>query len=298
MRWNSFPFFRITLALICGILANNFFRLSDKNLLPWLVVSISVFLIILFFLTIKVNITKSLRSILLLVSFVLLGYFSSQLVYTKNLPDIDDQILNKVNFYSVTINSKPNIGPNSYRYQIIIDELKTSDSIIHIHQKGILYLLDSTAFNYGDELIIRGKPFLLKNQLNPHVFDYSLYLQRKGIFLQGFCSKNDYILKKENKRNSIKYLHHHIGDHFENILDNHIYSKRELNMVKAMILGRRNEVSSEMEYVYESTGTSHILAVSGLHVGIIFLLVSYIFAFLNNEKFKWVYFGIVIFVIC
>ena len=84
------------------------------------------------------------------------------------------------------------------------------------------------------------------------------------------------------------------GNYFEQKLSENITNPRELNMIRAMVLGRRNEITSEMEYVYQSTGTSHILAVSGLHVGIIFLIFSILLRSIKKGRFKWIYYGIML----
>ena len=68
-------------------------------------------------------------------------------------------------------------------------------------------------------------------------------------------------------------------------------------MVKAMVIGRRDEITSEMEYVYNATGTSHILAVSGLHVGIVFLIFSRLFKFMNYGKLRWFYLTLIVMMI-
>ena len=77
-------------------------------------------------------------------------------------------------------------------------------------------------------------------------------------------------------------------------LSAYIDSEQELVTVKAMLLGRRDEVTSEMENVYQSTGTSHILAVSGLHFGIVFLLFSIIFGWLKTGRLRWLYYLLVL----
>jgi competence protein ComEC len=165
---------------------------------------------------------------------------------------------------------------------------------IKCREKAVLYALDKNSFNYGTLLLLKGRPSFLQNQKNPHAFDYALFLQRKGIYLQAFCQQGNYKFAGEDHSPYFKYGILSVGDFFEDLLIKNIKNERELNIIKAMVIGRRNEVTPEMEYVYEATGTSHILAVSGLHIGIIFLVAKFIFGIAKRRGLKWLYYCAII----
>lgn len=252
----------------------------------------------LFYILLRLNsmnvVTKKLQGIVGLFSFILIGYLSSQLAYDIHKPMLSSGSLSDATFYTATIDSRPTPTAKTNMYKVIINQLRTQDIWTAIHDKAILYFRNDTQheFDYGDKLLIKGHPMYLESQKNPYAFDYSLYLQRRGIHLYGFVSEDDFVFINENHRAFLRYATLYIGDYFEGILSRHITSERELNMAKAMLIGRRGEITPEMEYAYASSGTSHILAVSGLHVGIVYLIFGSIFGFLKGSKLNLFYYGI------
>ena len=295
MKWIEYPFLRITSALIIGILVNNSFKLTKIPYYYLLLFAVAIFSFNIFLSwNSKKFWTRKLRGGVVLFSFLLIGYLSSQLTYHKHKPLLLPDSLSASTFYIATINSKPASTAKSIKYKVVIDQVKFKDSWSYVYEETILYFKNDIRhdFDYGDKLLIKGHPVYVENQKNPYAFDYALYLQRQGIYLQDYISTEDFMIINENHGSSPYYLSLYIGDYAEKVLSTYISSERELNMAKAMLIGRREEITPEMEYVYESSGTAHILAVSGLHVGIIYLIFSSIFKFLKRRKLNWIYFGI------
>ncbi len=57
---------------------------------------------------------------------------------------------------------------------------------------------------------------------------------------------------------------------------------RERALVKALVLGQRDELEQEQRTAFARSGTIHVLAVSGMHVGMIFIMVSQLLSFLGT----------------
>lgn len=294
MRWNGFPFLLVTLALIIGILLNDYFK-GPENPLIYVAVLSSATLLVHFLSKPAYRILYQTASGMLLgFCFILLGYFSAQMTWQAAKPVVSPETLSKSQFFTAIIDSKPDKTAKSYKYEVIIQEIKIDDAWQSLNTKAILYNLDSNIFTYGDIVLIKGRPAFLERQKNPHAFDYTLFLNRKDIYLQAFCQEDNSILLDKSKRSSIRYMTMRIGDVFEDILSRYMSGTRELNMARAMVIGRRNEITPEMEFVYEATGTSHILAVSGLHVGIIYLVISSVFKFAKRKGLKWMYYSVIL----
>lgn len=294
MRWNVFPFLLITPALIIGILLNDYYKGPESPLFYVALLSAVILVVKLLSKPAYRIYHQTASGMLLGFCFILVGYFTAQMTWQAGKPAISSETLSKSQFFTAIIDSKPDKTAKSYRYEVIIQEIKIDDTWQPLNSKAILYNLDSNIFTYGDAIMIKGRPAFLERQKNPYAFDYALFLNRKDIYLQAFCREEISVLLDENKRSSIRYLAMRIGDVFEDILSQYLSGTRELNIVRAMVIGRRNEITPEMEYVYEATGTSHILAVSGLHVGIIFLVVSTVFKFSKLKGLKWMYYSAIL----
>ena len=294
MSWRSYPFLMLTPAIITGILLHEALVLPENQYFSGLLFILIVLSVYLVWRRSKAADRSPLLVVVLLLCFILIGLLNSQLVYLAQRPQISAATLHNCNYYLASVDSKVDKTARSNRYQITIRKIRVDTAWQQLETNAILYASDDFTFNYGDIILVKGRPQFLEHQKNPHAFDYARYLERKGIFLQTYCKIDDHILVG-NETRSVRYLTLRIGDFFEEILRQHIGTERELNMAKAMVVGRRNEVTSEMENVYEITGTSHILAVSGLHVGIIFILVSNIFKFARRNRLRWLYYAIILF---
>jgi len=297
MKWNTVPFLFLTPSLILGILIHEGLP-HGVNLNFWIVLFLVIFSAFYFFLrTIYKSQLKLVILPLLFISFVLIGILYSGFHWHFNSPKISDDSFSNIKIFTARIDSKPVETEKTYRYEATIDKIKVGDIWQKLSGKAILYAMDKTKLEYGQMVIIEGNPVVLKRQTNPHSFDYTLFLQRKGIFLAGYFSNQNYHLLKENHSQSLFFLPMRMGDVFEDILSKYITSDRALSMIKAMIIGRRNDITPEMDYAYQATGTSHILAVSGLHVGIIYLVISNIFNFFKRKGWRWLYYAIILFTI-
>jgi competence protein ComEC len=293
MKWNLQPFAIATPALILGILSDSILNTSRLAIFC----SVLFFIIILSISTVvlKQHKSKTTLSLSIILGFLMLGYLSSQRFWLANKPNIGRPELESVSVFTAIVISKPDRTANSLRYKVLIKNIKNEHNWSELDEEAIMYAGGEKIYKYGDMLMIKSNPYLLERQKNPHAFDYTLYLQRKGIFFQAYSDATNTVLLKEDQLRDFEYWTLRMGDIFERMLARFIHRDRELNIARAMILGRRNEITPEMEYVYESTGTSHILAVSGLHVGIIFLIISRLLKPLKSRKgLKWIYYSVII----
>lgn len=109
--------------------------------------------------------------------------------------------------------------------------------------------------------------------LNPHQFNYSSYLRKQGIYHQVFIQNSNYKLLDE-RRYSVLGIAYEIRKSIQEALKKHSFKKDQLAILNALLLGQRQEVSKELIDEYSKAGAIHILAISGLHVGIILLIFS------------------------
>jgi competence protein ComEC len=131
--------------------------------------------------------------------------------------------------------------------------------------------------------IIRLKTTLQKNSSvkNPNQFDYGKYLKDKQIYAQIYATKSEISIHKTIKKDIWYYtakLHSRIVD---NLTQNH-FNTNEMNVALALILGQRQEISSDIIQDYQFSGATHILSVSGLHVGFIMLFIAFILKPIGN----------------
>ena len=119
--------------------------------------------------------------------------------------------------------------------------------------------------------------------LNPKQFNYKEYLAKQGIQHQVFVTNRQF-LKQSNSRRSFVGLSEKFRSNIQQSLLKYNFKRDELAVISALLLGQRQEISKELLTDYASAGAIHILAVSGLHVGIILLILSFLFKPLEGVK--------------
>ena len=118
---------------------------------------------------------------------------------------------------------------------------------------------------------------------NPNQFDYGKYLSNKQIYAQIYISKLDIAINKKIKKDIWFYtsrLHTRIIHNLEKAK----FNKTEMNVALALILGQKQEISSDIKQDYQYAGVTHVLSVSGLHVGYIMLFIFFILKPIQNTK--------------
>ncbi len=113
----------------------------------------------------------------------------------------------------------------------------------------------------------------IKRPLNPHQFDYKSYLAKQGIRKQLFLDSNQFLKLESNSRSLLRIIAE-IRTDIQSSLKKYHFSEDEYAVINALILGQRQDISKELINDYSKAGAIHILAVSGLHVGIILLILS------------------------
>lgn len=118
---------------------------------------------------------------------------------------------------------------------------------------------------------------------NPNQFNYSDYLKDKQIYAQIYTAKANILINKKPKKD-IWYYAAKLHSRILHNLEKGKFGKTEMNVALALILGQRQEISSEIVQDYQFSGATHVLSVSGLHVGFIMLFISFILKPLPNTR--------------
>lgn len=144
---------------------------------------------------------------------------------------------------------------------------------------------DSTdkPFKVDDELLILAKPETVPPPLNPHQFDYKRYLEKQGIHHQILANKN-VLVSLEHPSQTLLGVASSFREHIIAQLKKHDFGVQELGVIQALLLGQRDDISEDTYNNYINAGAVHILAVSGLHVGILLLLLQFLLSPLERLR--------------
>ena len=142
---------------------------------------------------------------------------------------------------------------------------------------------EDSRIQIGSRIQISGKLVINKNPLNPNQFDYGKYLNNKSIFAQIYAKTNSIKINDKIDKN-IWYYSDHLRNKIITNLEKNNFSKDELQVVSALILGQQQDISKEILNDYQYAGAIHILSVSGLHVGFILLFLTFLLKPIPKNK--------------
>jgi competence protein ComEC len=124
-------------------------------------------------------------------------------------------------------------------------------------------------FQYGDFIRFHSTLKKIHSFNNPGGFDYEHYLNLQGIYAAGFIADNaKIVLLRQNSASPLRLKLESFRLYLKRIIyENAVSPQREI--IEAMTIGNQNEIPAEVRDNFNKTGTSHILSISGLHIGMV-----------------------------
>ncbi len=289
MELHRTPLLRLVIPFIIGILVNYYFAFP----LSVILIGLGITLTALFYFTTSKNKQSQLSlsgwvGIVVYSSLFFAGSFAGNYSNALNNPN---HVTYKNNYQKLLVRviTLPEEKEKTYKVTAHVEFVIKNDTLITSTGKILLYL-GKTAFDstikYGDYLLIKNKLQAPATALGKDSFNYAKWLSHKNIYYTAFLKSNDYIKTGNNKANPLFTFSYATRSYFDSILHTYLPNKDTYSVASAIILGIRNHIDEEYTNAYARSGTIHILAVSGLHVGAIYLVLSLLLSRLKKRK--WV----------
>jgi competence protein ComEC len=228
---------------------------------------------------------QTLNGIALTIAIFGLGYLITAFHYQKNYADYFSGFLNRENQLIVQIDEPPTTRDKVIMAIAEVLEVKSGRKIIQTAGRLQMSIVkDSLSENlrYGDVLLVRAKIDSIERPMNPDAFDYKSYLGFQNISYKAFLSPASWKLLQPDQGNSVLGFIYHIRASFLAVLKKYVSHKNNFEVASAIMLGY-NDYGPEVRRAYASSGTLHVLSVSGLHVGIIFFMLNFLLQWMNTR---------------
>lgn len=134
---------------------------------------------------------------------------------------------------------------------------------------------------FGDLIAFNSEVRYIENNGNPLEFDYKEYMSRQGVFCQAYIRKQEFEILKPEYETGIKFYGVKIRDCLIDIYKQSGITGQPLAVLEALTLGYKADLEPETISSFQTSGAMHILAVSGLHTGIIMMITSALLFFLD-----------------
>lgn len=281
MKVFKFPLLTITISFAIGIIAEFHLQWSFQTLVILLFSFLGIFSF-LFWKSKKALLQNSLFGIttyllaftLGMMSFYIHSDLNSKHHYTKNSFEESNSIR-----AIVTTTLKPN--EKYHKYFISLSHF--NDSVAS--GKLLLYVPKSNieTLHSGDEIWLNSAIYPTPKAFNPYQFDYSKYLEKQNVFHQIYTQENQIKIIKRHK--TLDFYIENLRNNLSQSFKIHHFDSKTKAIIDALILGQRLELDKETIADYSNAGVIHILAISGLHISIIYFFIVFLLKPLKKVKF-------------
>jgi len=135
----------------------------------------------------------------------------------------------------------------------------------------------------GSEITFSGDVQPISPPQNPGAFDYRKYMANNNVYHQVYLNNFSWKLLKAPEGFNLFRTAHKVSRKFVSILNDNGLKGREFAVASALIMGQSDMLDNETLQAYSGTGVMHILSVSGLHVGVIFIIISFLLGFMKRK---------------
>jgi competence protein ComEC len=166
---------------------------------------------------------------------------------------------------------------NSYTATASLEYLCNGTSVRKANGHFVLYFKKDASVNnlsYPSRIVFSKELIPIRNSGNPGAFDYVRYNAFRQIFHQVFLKPGEYRKLPAGEPGLLKLWLFRSKEKIIRILQQFIPGKTEAGLAEALLIGYKNDLDKNLLQSYSNTGVVHVIAISGLHLGLIYWLLS------------------------
>ncbi|MBA3648432.1 MAG: ComEC family competence protein [Chitinophagales bacterium] len=289
IEWKSFPFVRFLIPFIIGILAYVFGHLH----ISFIVLVLNYVLCIFLHLIYKNKKVRAYRNgwitgLGFQVCLFLSGNEIAFLSIDQNRPEHYTHFYDKGNAAIVRLLEPPIEKNKSFKVTAEVLSIGQGSYQHSTCGKAILYLQKDTAASklyYGNILLIKNAFQAIPPPKNPDEFDYKKFLYFNNIYASAYLKKDNWKLLPINQSNPLFDLTFWLRDKSIEAFQKYIPDTQDAAVTEALVVGYRDKMSFDIMQSYAAAGVIHVLAVSGLHVALLFSLLNRMLFILEKKRY-------------
>ena len=284
MNLSKYPLAKVLFPYIFGILLAYLIHFPVK------ICQLSLFILAFFCLfslalwPVKSYYCRFLKTVVMTCSFFFAGFCATNFQMFADT-DLSDEVCTPENHCElVRVLDYPALKEKSVKMTV---ELISPGKQLHVPRKVLLYLQKSKQteqIKYGDVLFLNAKITKIQSSTNPYAFDYQKFMRRKQVYYTAYARQDAVRVMAHKPASRLRELSHLIQMRLSRIFDKVGMQGEELDVVNAILLGAASDMDPELKSSYAAAGVSHILCVSGMHVGVIYMIVNFLLQGMNFCK--------------
>ena len=296
--WYEYPLIKTAFFFIGGLLIGKYIPVFSATIIQWLL----AFSLLLFTLLRFANYKMAYRlqiftGVLLVTTILCLGIMCMQFrlaqVPTSNAISKQSIVLVKI---------EESLQKHQKSVSALARILQWKSGNIIEKREGLIRIyfprtLTENIITPNNWIVIYKTPQLISSKTNS-AFDYKHYAIIQGIYYQLYVQEKDFVLVRKEKVPLLSQTLFISKRNIIQLLDRYIQGKQEAGIAQALLIGYKKNIDKSLLDAYSKTGIIHIIAISGMHLGMIYLLLlKLLYPFRNKNNYPVMEFIIVVLII-
>lgn len=291
--WRKAPFVRLLLAFAAGILLQWYLSFPFSALVG--TAGFCLFLLLLYlFLPLRGKFKwQVFHGVLIAFLLATAGALSVWRADVRNRRDWIGHYYKPGDFALVTLQEPLVEKPNSYKALARVEALFQNNRLRPVTGRALFYFKKDTfvnALRYGTQILIAAPLQPIRNAGNPGSFDYKRYTLFQGITHQVYLTDRNFSVLAQHHTDTWKEILFSSRSNVLEILRRYIGGDKERGLAEALLIGYKDDLDKNLVQSYSNTGVVHVIAISGLHLGIIYWLLLLLTKPLKHRKISWLRF--------
>jgi len=285
--WKKTPFLRLLIPMVLGIVLQFYLNFSFSSIVLSDITFVSLF-ITFSFLPEAIRFKYKFIQGVLIAGFLL--FFGSFLTWQKDIRNHAGWYGNYIqekNYIVATISEPLQEKAKSYKATVNAGMVISNGKEEKANGNFLIYFQKDSAsenLKYGDRIIVNKLLSPIRNSGNPAAFDYKQYCAFRQIYHQVYLKENEWVLLPQKNRNIFTAFIFFTREKVVSILQKYLGENDESAIAKALLIGYKVDLDKDLVQAYSNAGVVHIIAISGLHIGIIYTILLWFFSVLPLTK--------------
>jgi competence protein ComEC len=286
--WKSSPFVRLILPLVLGIIFQWYIKV------PFAVNTICTgALILCLFIFNFIPIDKRFRfqwlqGLIINAILFCIAIFLCRQKDIRNNKNWFGKNYNDSSTLIIRINEPPIVKEKSIKADAIVEAIIQNGIPQKVEGKLLIYFSKEDSIlppKYGDKILIQGGLQMIKNAGNPGGFNYSRYMIFQQTLHQVYLKKDKFIVLNAHSENKLYSFIFWARQAVINTLQKYIVGNKKVSgIAEALLIGYKEDLDKDVVQAYSNTGVVHIIAISGMHLGLIYVGLVWLFSRLPFVK--------------
>jgi competence protein ComEC len=279
--WKKAPFLRLVIPVICGIILQFYGKIEIENLLTSAIILCLCFIGFIFLPEAKRFRFRAIQGIFITLFLLVFGCLITWQKDVRNQSNWYGNYNKAGSFIVAKIDEPPIEKAKSYKALASVESIINKGISRNVKGKILFYFAKdslSGKLKYGDRIIFEKPLTAIQNSGNPGAFDYAQFAAFQQIFQQVFLKKSEWRILEGNNRSIYKSVIFTTRNYILKTLEKNIPGADESSLAKALLIGYRIDLDKDLVQAYSNVGVVHLIAISGMHLALIYYFLLWIFA--------------------